>query len=337
MTGRAAGGEGDVALTARARRRSPRSTAPALRRAVARRPGRRPTCRGRAGRHRRGRTPRPRRRRRGSWTQRQVVVARQLGHAPLGRLAQARPRRPRPAPRRAARGARDARAACRGRRARRRRTPSTARSTWPPCPAWHVASGLAGRRSTAVPIVAAWCTRMRRSRSSGRRCSIASRDEEFDVLVIGGGITGCRGRPRRRHPRASHRARRARRLRVGHVVEELQARARRSALPAAGRRATRVPGAPRTPAAAPQRPAPGRRAAVPGPGAHQGRPGLEEDRQGDALGAVDVRPHRAASGSGKLHQPARRRASRSPTARRCPPSGCRRASSTTTPPPTTPG
>ena len=68
-----------------------------------------------------------------------------------------------------------------------------------------------------------------------------------------------RDRPRRRHPRTAHGARRARRLRVRHVVEELEARARRPALPATGRHPTRVPGAPRAPAAAAQR-APSRRA-----------------------------------------------------------------------------
>ena len=80
--------------------------------------------------------------------------------------------------------------------------------------------------------------------------------ETFDVLVDRRRHHRRRRGPRRRQPRPAHRARRAGRLRQRHVVEELEARARRAALPAERRRPPRVRGAARAPAAAPQRPAP---------------------------------------------------------------------------------
>ena len=157
------------------------------------------------------------------------------------------------------------------------------------------------------------------------------------MLVIGGGITGVGCRPRRRQPGPAHRPGRARRLRLRHLVEELEARARRPALPAAGRGPPGLRGAPRAPAAAPQRPAPRPGAAVPDPDPHQGRRDLAEDRPGARLGDVDVRPHRrvahrqappAAEGrGGGLRPPADHAAQTVWPAPTC----------TTTPRPTTPG
>ena len=103
-----------------------------------------------------------------------------------------------------------------------------------------------------------------------------------------------RGRdgPRRRQPRSAHRAGRAARLRVRHVVQELQARPRRAALPAAGRRPAGVRGPRRTPAAPSQRAAPGADPPLHDPHPDQGRGDEPQDREGLRLGAVDVRPHR---------------------------------------------
>ena len=106
-----------------------------------------------------------------------------------------------------------------------------------------------------------------------------------------------RRRPRRRDPGPAHGPRRGRRLRQRHVVEELQARPRRAALPPAGRRPPRLRGAPRAPAAAPQRPAPRQAAAVHDPDPHQGRADPPAGRPGPRLGDVDVRPHRRRSAS----------------------------------------
>jgi glycerol-3-phosphate dehydrogenase len=66
-----------------------------------------------------------------------------------------------------------------------------------------------------------------------------------------------------------------------------------------------------------------------------GRPGLEEDREGAAVGALDVRPHRRPPDRQAAPQ-ARRRVQPSPTAPRCRLIGCRPGSSTSTPRPTTP-
>ena len=129
----------------------------------------------------------------------------------------------------------------------------------------------------------------------------------------------------------------ARRLRLGHLVEELQARPRRAALPAAGRRPPRLRGAPRAPAAAPQRPAPRQAAAVHDPDPHQGRrrsPAEIARALGSAMWMYDLTggcAHRQAPPA------ARRPTPRSPTCRRCRASGSPAATSTTTPPPTTPG
>ena len=74
-------------------------------------------------------------------------------------------------------------------------------------------------------------------------------DEHFDVLVVGGGITGAGVALDAATRGPAHRARRARRLRVGHVVEVVEAGPRRAALPAAGRGPARLRGARRAPAA----------------------------------------------------------------------------------------
>ena len=160
--------------------------------------------------------------------------------------------------------------------------------------------------------------------------------ETFDVLVVGGGITGVGRRPRRRHAGPAHGARRGRRLRQRDVVEELQARPRRPALPPAGRRPPRLRGAPRAPAAAPQRAAPRQAAAVHDPDPDQGRADPPPGRPGARLGDVDVRPDRrvphrqaaqAAQGRRRVRPPADDAAASASPA----------ATSTTTPPPTTPG
>ena len=67
-------------------------------------------------------------------------------------------------------------------------------------------------------------------------------DEHFDVLVVGGGITGAGVALDAATRGSAHRARRTARLRFGHVVEVVQARARRAALPAAGRVRARLRG-----------------------------------------------------------------------------------------------
>ena len=98
--------------------------------------------------------------------------------------------------------------------------------------------------------------------------SDALRRLDDDALRRGGGRRRHhrgRLRPRRRVAGPAHRAGRTRRLRVGHLVEVVEARARRPALPPAGRRPARLRGTRRTPAPAPQRPAPGEGAAVPDP------------------------------------------------------------------------
>ena len=65
-------------------------------------------------------------------------------------------------------------------------------------------------------------------------------DETFDVLVVGGGITGVGVALDAAVPGAAHRPRRQGRLRLGHVVEELEARPRRAALPPAAARSRLV-------------------------------------------------------------------------------------------------
>ena len=86
-------------------------------------------------------------------------------------------------------------------------------------------------------------------------------EEEFDVVVVGGGITGAGRRARRRHPRLQRRAGREDRLRRGHQQPLLQARARRAALPAELRPRAGARGAARAPADGQARPAPGAAAA----------------------------------------------------------------------------
>ena len=74
------------------------------------------------------------------------------------------------------------------------------------------------------------------------RSLAALRDETFDVVVVGGGITGAGVRPRRRLPGPAHRPVERDDFAVGHVVEVLEARPRRPALPAAGRDPPRLRG-----------------------------------------------------------------------------------------------
>ena len=115
----------------------------------------------------------------------------------------------------------------------------------------------------------------------------------FDVLVVGGGITGAGVALDAAVPRPAHRPRRARRLRLRHVVEVVQARPRRAALPPERRRPPRLRGAARAPAPAAQRPAPGEGPAVPHPGVHrQGRHHPQAGGPRARLGHVDVRPDR---------------------------------------------
>ena len=133
----------------------------------------------------------------------------------------------------------------------------------------------------------------------------------------------------------AHRPRRARRLRLGHVVEVVQAGPRRPALPPERRRPPRLRGPARAPAPAAQRPAPGEGAAVPHPDVHgQGRHHPQAGGPGARLGHVDVRPHR---------RPAHRQGPPAPQAPTRPSPTCRPSAtawpgptSTTTPRPTTP-
>ena len=80
--------------------------------------------------------------------------------------------------------------------------------------------------------------------------------ETFDVLVDRRRHHRRRRGPRRRHPWPAHALVERDDFASRHLVEELQARPRRAALPAAGRGAPRLRGAARAPAAAAQRPAP---------------------------------------------------------------------------------
>ena len=102
----------------------------------------------------------------------------------------------------------------------------------------------------------------------------------------------CGGRPRRRSSRPAHRADRRRRLRIGHIVEEFQAGARRVALPPAGRRGPRVPGAARAPAAAGQRPPPGGHPTVSVAAVRQGRADPQEAVPHAGRRNVGLRRHR---------------------------------------------
>ena len=94
------------------------------------------------------------------------------------------------------------------------------------------------------------------------RCA-GSATEDFDVLVIGGGITGAGVALDAATRGLAHRTRRQGRLRVGDVVEVVEARARRDPLPAAEGSRPRLRGAGRAADAAQDRAAPRARAAVP--------------------------------------------------------------------------
>ena len=116
--------------------------------------------------------------------------------------------------------------------------------------------------------------------------------ETFDVLVIGGGITGAgvaldaasrglRTALVERDDFASGTSSKSSKLVHGGL-----------ALPAERRRPPRVRGAARAAAAAPQRPAPRAAAAVPHPAVLEGRPDQPEGGAGAGQRDVDVRPHR---------------------------------------------
>ena len=119
--------------------------------------------------------------------------------------------------------------------------------------------------------------------------------EQFDVLVIGGGITGAGVALDAASRGALHRPRRAGRLRQRNVVEVLEAGARRPALPPA----PRVPAGLREPLRAPdraaQRAAPRAHPAVPHPDPLEGRAAELQARPGPRQRALDVRPHRRAA------------------------------------------
>ena len=116
--------------------------------------------------------------------------------------------------------------------------------------------------------------------------------ERFDVLVVGGGITGVGVALDAVSRGLLCRAGRGRRLRQRDLEPQLEARPRRPALSPAGRRAARLRGAARAAAVAPQRPAPRQPAAVHDPDPDQGRPDPAPRRPGARIGDVDVRPDR---------------------------------------------
>ena len=115
--------------------------------------------------------------------------------------------------------------------------------------------------------------------------------ETFDVLVVGGGVTGAGV--------AVDAATRGLRTALVEAADFASGTSSKSsklvhggpALPPAGRRAAGLRGAPRAPAAAPQRPAPRQAAAVHDPDPDQGRPDPPPGGPGPRLGDVDVRPH----------------------------------------------
>ena len=161
-------------------------------------------------------------------------------------------------------------------------------------------------------------------------------DTTFDVLVIGGGITGAGVALDAASARPAHGARRAGRLRQRHVVEELEARARRAALPPERRRPPRLRGARASASGcATTRPHLVRAAPVPHPDLLQGRAHQPEGRPGARQRHVDVRPHRRRPHrqAPQAAQEGRGRRPHADAARGAP---RRRATSTTTPPPTTP-
>ena len=189
------------------------------------------------------------------------------------------------------------------------------------------AARSAGRRAVPIRRIAAACghcaepsaaTARARCGSTGRRCCAGCATRRSTCSSIGGGITGVGVGARRRVTRAAHRAGRARRLRLRHVVEELEARPRRVALPPAGRGAARVRGAARAPAAAPERTAPRARAAVHDPDPRQGRSRrgaqrrVAPDRSRARVGDVDVRPHRRVADRQGAPPPAPRHGLRAP-------------------------
>ena len=105
--------------------------------------------------------------------------------------------------------------------------------------------------------------------------------ETFDVLVIGGGITGAGVALDAASAGPADGPGREGRLRLGHVVEVVQADPRRAPLPPAARvpPGLREPG--RTPAPARERPPPGLAAALPHPPVRPGRDG--QPRRGPGL------------------------------------------------------
>ena len=130
--------------------------------------------------------------------------------------------------------------------------------------------------------------------------------------------------PRRRLPGPAHRPGRAGRLRLGHVVEVVEAGPRRAALPAAGRRPPRLRGPRRAPAAAAQRPAPGAASCRSSSRcSRQGRRGHPKLARalGTALWMYDLT---GGARIGKLHKRLIDATRRWPTCRRCAASGWRR-------------
>ena len=103
---------------------------------------------------------------------------------------------------------------------------------------------------------------------------------------------GHRCRARRRVARAARRARRQGRLRVGHVVEVVEARPRRHPVSAAEGSRARLRSARRTPDPAQDRTAPRARAPVPAAGVHEGRSPPPPHRAPPRRNDVGVRPHR---------------------------------------------
>ena len=132
----------------------------------------------------------------------------------------------------------------------------------PAAPGEGAARAPAARRLRNVPAVIA------------RADALAALErDEFDVVVIGGGITGAGRRARRRLARVQRRAGRARRLRVGHLEPLLEAGPRRPALPPELRPRAGARGAARALADGQPGAAPGQAAAAAGPGVRGQAPG----------------------------------------------------------------
>ena len=155
----------------------------------------------------------------------------------------------------------------------------------------------------------------------------------YDLVVIGGGITGA-GIARDAALRGLQgRAVREGRLRVGHVVEVEQADPRRPALPRARRDRARVRVGLRAPRADARRAAPGAAAAVPDPDL-QGRAARARDHE---RRPVDLRLARAVPRAAAAQDVSRHARRRSRSSRSCGPTACAARSSTTTARPTTRG